>query len=311
MPSRRDDGRGDAANDHRKTRRLLTVARAPCETASATGAGDRCQVRHGTDLRARLDAADDRDRAARERDEQAVRRDLLATAREEAIVTDLAQAAGEDGGLSAVQALLIAGELFARATQVVALCAADRQAAAADREHAARDRLEALADRHLLAQQLVLAETDALTGARTRAAGMQDLNREVERARRADGSLVVAFIDVVGLKSVNDTLGHVAGDELLRRVVAHVRAHLRAYDLIIRLGGDEFLCVLSGTGLPEAHRRIEQVAAALARSPEGGEIRVGLAELTATDTAGDLVARADSELLGRVRDGNGSRRGAR
>ena len=62
------------------------------------------------------------------------------------------------------------------------------------------------------------------------------------RAKRTQRSFVLAFIDVDGLKTTNDSLGHAAGDELLRRVVDTVRDHLRSYDLIVRFGGDEFLC---------------------------------------------------------------------
>ncbi len=78
----------------------------------------------------------------------------------------------------------------------------------------ARDRLQALA------RALAVTENDALTGARTRAAGLTDLDHELDRRRRTSGALTVAYIDVVGLKRVNDAEGHPAGDELLKGVVA-------------------------------------------------------------------------------------------
>src|SRR6202011_6011047 len=107
------------------------------------------------------------------------------------------------------------------------------------REQAARDRLQAQADREALLHQLAIAETDALTGTRTRAAGLAELDHEIDRARRTTSPLVVAYVDVVGLKAVNDTRGHAAGDELLQHVVRAIRGHLRSYDSIVRLGGDE------------------------------------------------------------------------
>lgn len=65
----------------------------------------------------------------------------------------------------------------------------------------------------------------------------------------------MAYVDAVGLKTLNDTEGHAVGDELLKRVVQLIRTHLRPYDLIIRLGGDEFLCAMSNMSLREARRR--------------------------------------------------------
>ena len=60
---------------------------------------------------------------------------------------------------------------------------------------------------------------------------------------------MVAFIDVDGLKAVNDRRGHADGDELLRGVVQCVKRNLRPYDFIMRFGGDEFVCVLCGQNL--------------------------------------------------------------
>ena len=75
---------------------------------------------------------------------------------------------------------------------------------------------------------------------------------ELERAKRTASPLAIAYVDVVGLKAVNDTMGHAAGDTLLKHVVAHLTAHLRPYDLIIRLGGDEFLCAMPNLALASA-----------------------------------------------------------
>jgi diguanylate cyclase (GGDEF)-like protein len=83
------------------------------------------------------------------------------------------------------------------------------------------------------------AETDGLTGTRARD-GLEDFDHEIARARRAMGLLVIAYVDVVGLKAVNDAHGHGAGDALLQRAVKAIRARRRSYDLIVRIGGDEF-----------------------------------------------------------------------
>lgn len=245
-----------------------------------------------------------RDHAAHARDGQARERDARADARERELAR---RTAGDhdraERAVTGAETVLRAGERRARAeryrahvAQLLALAADDRRAAAADREQAARDRLRALADREALIRRLAVAETDALTGARTRAAGLRDLELELERARRTEAMLVVAYLDVVGLKHVNDSKGHTAGDELLTRVAAQTRARLRPYDLIIRIGGGRFLCAMSTTTLVEARERFSEICAALAGFPQHTAIRLGFAELAPDDTIGDLIARADREL---------------
>lgn len=172
------------------------------------------------------------------------------------------------------------------------LTAKDRQAAAADREQSARERLRALVDREALSREVAIVETDRLTGARTRATGLTNLDQEVDRCRRSSGRVVVVFVSVEGLKPVNDAEGQHAGDELLKGLVGLIEKDLRSYDLIIRLGGDELLIALSNTTLAEARGRF----GALASGSEPGAIRTGFAELTADETADQLIARAEHEL---------------
>jgi len=184
----------------------------------------------------------------------------------------------------------------AAAIESRARAAADREQAARDREQAARDRLQAQIDRDALLQQLAIAETDQLTGTRMRAAGLADLDREIERARRTASLLAVAYVDVVGLKGVNDEHGHSAGDALLQRAVRAIRTHLRSYDLIVRHGGDEFLCVMSGATIELARQRFDAIQAALADDPDPAGIKVGFAALAERDSARELIERADADL---------------
>lgn len=257
---------------------------------------------------ARLDTASQRDASARTRDEVAIARDLAAAARDHAVAQrDVAfERALNDGVSTGAEVVLRAAELRRRAArqrvsaaEQRAGAAEDREAAARDREQAARDRLQALADREALAQQIALAETDQLTGARTRTAGLVDLEHELDRSRRTNRTLVVAYIDVVGLKTLNDTAGHAAGDTLLKSVVGLIQSHMRSYDFAIRLGGDEFLCVMSDISLGDARERFSEIAGALAASPQAAAIRVGLAELQPDETGESLIGRADMELLER------------
>lgn len=254
----------------------------------------------------RLVSADQRDAVAHARDAAARARDLAATARDLAMAHSDAQFANEFGAGHVTGAEIViraaaqrrrAAEYRARAAEHRSLAAEDRDAGARDRAQAARDRQQAHADRESLAMELAAAETDPLTGARIRSAGLRDLDRDLDRCRRTDVALVVAYVDVIGLKALNDSAGHAAGDALLTRLVALIKAHLRSYDLVIRLGGDEFLCAMADMTLSDARTRFGHVANAIVESEEVGGIRTGFAELDSDETTTDLIARADHELI--------------
>jgi diguanylate cyclase (GGDEF)-like protein len=122
------------------------------------------------------------------------------------------------------------------------------------------------------------------------------MQHEIDRARRQGHPLLVAFIDVNGLKSVNDREGHAAGDQVLREVAEALRHGLRSYDLLFRYGGDEFVCALSEADVEDAERRLREVTNALGGASSHASITWGLAELREADTLDDLVDRADSAL---------------
>src|SRR5450755_3035946 len=83
---------------------------------------------------------------------------------------------------------------------------------------------------------------------------------------------------------------------LLQRAVDGLRGHLRSYDLIVRIGGDEFVCVMSGATINDAQHRFNIIQTALAADCEPCEIKVGFAELETEDSAAELIRRADAEL---------------
>jgi diguanylate cyclase (GGDEF)-like protein len=132
-----------------------------------------------------------------------------------------------------------------------------------------------------------------------------DLRREIDRARRSNGALILAFVDVDGLKAINDTHGHAAGDRALRAVAAALLGGLRSYDLVVRHGGDEFLCGLPDTGLADAQQRLDAVARTLAEQDPGTSVSIGLAELATPDTLDALIARADADLYAVRRNTHG------
>jgi diguanylate cyclase (GGDEF)-like protein len=184
-----------------------------------------------------------------------------------------------------------------RAAADRAKAADDRSRAAADREEATSQRAEAHRARAEARHNLELAATDELTGARARKFGLAELSREIERARRTGERLTLAFIDVDGLKEVNDTEGHPAGDRLLHVVVETIKTNLRPYDVVVRYGGDEFLCVMPNLAKGGAKRRMNKITAKLTAINEGHSISFGLAEYELPDDLEEFILRADEDLL--------------
>jgi diguanylate cyclase (GGDEF)-like protein len=232
-----------------------------------------------------------RDQAARERDERATDRDREAAARDNRPIAVLLDEENIDPQDPRVAALLS----WANAVREGAV--ADRERARQDREKAARDREFAALDRAQAARERRAAGTDELTGARRRGVGFEELDREIDRARRTGRSLVAVFVDVDNLKSVNDTLGHDVGDLLLCNVVRGLRRQLRSYDLVIRLGGDEFLCALPGVTIEQARARFANLNAELGTASPSGSVSVGFSELHDHETQPDLIHRADHDLM--------------
>jgi diguanylate cyclase (GGDEF)-like protein len=179
------------------------------------------------------------------------------------------------------------------------LSAQDRVIAARDRLHAAEDRYEAAKDRRRAAAYLESSYRDELTGVLQRQAGQAELHHELDRAHRSHGDLIIAFIDVDGLKKINDEHGHLAGDAVLQAVGEALKHGLRSYDVIMRFGGDEFVCGLPGATIDEVRRRMADLAKKLGHDHPGASISVGLAELRAEDTLRDVVRRADTDLYAR------------
>ena len=175
--------------------------------------------------------------------------------------------------------------------------AGERAAAAADREEAARERAEAQRLRNDTAASLELAATDELTGAWTRRFGLEQLTHELARAHRTESALTLVFVDVDGLKQINDDHGHLAGDELLTLIGEVIRAHLRPYDTVVRYGGDEFVCAMPNTGSDQARARFDEIAHILRVLNPKHSISFGVAEAEPDDNLQSLISRADEGLL--------------
>jgi diguanylate cyclase (GGDEF)-like protein/PAS domain S-box-containing protein len=141
-----------------------------------------------------------------------------------------------------------------------------------------------------------LADHDALTGLLNRRRFGEEVGQELGRIRRNGGRAALLLIDLDHFKSVNDDLGHKAGDEVLAAVARTLRGRLRSTDIAGRLGGDEFAVLLLGTDRPGARQIADDLHAAL-RSEE-----ISVAGTTVVQTASIGVLPLGPETVGRSDD---------
>jgi diguanylate cyclase (GGDEF)-like protein len=144
---------------------------------------------------------------------------------------------------------------------------------------------------------------DALTGIWNRRALLDLLQRELERARRSQGATGLLMLDLDHFKQVNDTHGHLAGDEVLREVAARIMQVIRSYDLVGRHGGEEFLVVLPGCDQSQTLQSAERIRATIEAKPivvDDSTIRVTVSIGATSAVSGteekDLLAIADAAL---------------
>jgi diguanylate cyclase (GGDEF)-like protein len=149
------------------------------------------------------------------------------------------------------------------------------------------------------------ARRDPLTGLLNHQAFSDELELELERARRYRRDLAVVYGDVDRFKQVNDALGHLEGDRILERIAISLRDMTRASDVCGRLGGDEFAVCLVETTLASGHAFLERLEHHLAELgevgllPRGVAISAGVAHFpTDGATAEELLRRADARLYG-------------
>ena len=123
-----------------------------------------------------------------------------------------------------------------------------------------------------------LAMVDALTGLPNRRAFVESLQMDVARAIRHKHKLGLLYIDIDGFKSINDTKGHDAGDSLLVAIGEKLKQHLRKSDMVARIGGDEFVCILAEIdSIDGALQAGKNLTAALSQpiDIDAGEVRIG------------------------------------
>lgn len=181
--------------------------------------------------------------------------------------------------------------------------------------------LVALASTHLLARQLRERRfVDSVTNLPNRSLfeiRLGQVVRRVSRDRRCPHGPAVLFIDLDDFKSVNDNLGHAAGDQLLSAVGQRIRASTRPADLLARVGGDEFAVLLPDTSATAASAVADRIVAVLGEPFEISTRRVvigcsvGITMFNGSQEAGDLLREADTAMYAAKREGKGRHRSFR
>ncbi len=168
-----------------------------------------------------------------------------------------------------------------------------------------RDALEHLRQNHQRLRQAYvelenLASTDKLTGAWSRRRLEEAAANEMERLKRYDHPLSVMIIDIDFFKKINDTYGHISGDQVLAGLAARVRSSLRVTDSLTRWGGEEFVILTPNATLPSATLMAERLRATIAGTlfPPVGHLTVslGVAECLPGEDWETWFKRADAAL---------------
>jgi diguanylate cyclase (GGDEF)-like protein len=146
-----------------------------------------------------------------------------------------------------------------------------------------------------------LAETDALTGLYNQRYFQETLRREVTRAHRYQRKLTLIVFDLDDFKSINDQVGHLAGDRVLAQAADRLREAVRSTDVACRIGGDEFAVIMPESSAEDGEqlfRRVHNSMRGTALGPDEQRLRLsgGIAELLHGDTPASLFERADAAL---------------
>ena len=168
--------------------------------------------------------------------------------------------------------------------------------------------------KRLLEQARQFARIDGLTGLPNRQAILETLDAEICRTRRFGRSFSIAMLDCDGFKTINDQLGHLVGDQVLESIATALRKEIRAYDCIGRLGGDEFILIISEANPDEVPMIIERLRTALRhqlhRDHPGLTFSIGVVTIMLTSEQEgmsldwfDCLQRADEAMYSAKRSG--------
>jgi diguanylate cyclase (GGDEF)-like protein len=137
---------------------------------------------------------------------------------------------------------------------------------------------------------------DGLTGLWNRTAFLDLFGRELKRAERNQGHTGLLLLDLDNFKQVNDTYGHLVGDQVLQEVASRLCHHVRSYDFVGRYGGEEFFIALPGSGKDRLCQRAEAIRKAVSSEP----IRLPQGNVTITLSIGAAVAESEETSVSDV-----------
>jgi len=163
---------------------------------------------------------------------------------------------------------------------------------------------EALRLKARLAEAEAAADQDPLTSARNRRAFVRELTRAAAYARRYGALASLIYVDVDGLKTLNDRHGHAAGDAALKAVADALAGHVRASDVVGRMGGDEFAVLLANADQAAAEAKAATLARLIGAEPLSlGERRIplriswGASQIDPAKDPEALIAEADAAMF--------------
>ena len=166
--------------------------------------------------------------------------------------------------------------------------------------------------KELEAELRALAQTDPLTGLLNRRAFQIEAQRQIDFLRRYGPGGALMLLDIDDFKAINDSLGHQAGDEALKKVAAAIRNRIRVTDICARIGGDEFVILFPGIGRNEASLlgngllgciRDQSIGEAQESVAITSSIGIALFSQSNADDIADLIAEADSRMYEAKRAG--------
>ena len=181
-----------------------------------------------------------------------------------------------------------------------------REALSALMKEVAELRAQLAASRTRINELETLADTDPLLGILNRRAFVRELDRAIAITDRYGHPSSLLFIDLDGLKKINDAKGHSAGDAVLAAIAKTLSENIRQTDSLGRLGGDEFSIILSHTNLSDAEKKasiLERAISALELNYDGeklpASVSIGVVELAGDLTSDHAIESADRRMYER------------
>lgn len=171
----------------------------------------------------------------------------------------------------------------------------------------AKENAALLSEIDLLRRKIIeleqLADTDTLTPLANRRAFLRAVDRAIRLKVRHETQTALAFLDLDGLKAINDAHGHITGDAVLLHISERLRGAFRATDLAARVSGDEFAILLDHVSEDDARQRVGELVQSLAADPirvGQNELRIrlswGLTMIRPDDSVDVAMARADAAM---------------